>query len=174
MALNKLSIVYNKGKKELNSIISKSNNDIIKIIKYKSNLMENRQEIEESEAKLDKINKKIKDFNFEEELKNQMNDSSKFSTHSVLLQIYKPKYLKFISEKNKTTNHELIKSSFIALPMIVNNKVNALNFINEFNLENGLSYEENINYETSLIKMSGFLICNEPEEFQLRIETNSE
>jgi len=177
MAVKKLSRVYNKGKEELNSIISKSNNDIIKLIKIKSNLLEKRQEIEETENKLDNINKKINEFNFEEEIRKSNSEgngsddnNSNFPNHGLLLEI-------FNIDKSSKNHLSLVKKMFISQPLVKDNKIEVLNFINEFNLETGISHEEVLEELTtnknSLIKLSGLLIINEDEEFQLRVETNS-
>ena len=61
-------------------------------------------------------------------------------------------------------------------PKVTDNKIDALNFINEFNHEVSKGYIKRLSLEDGmhLIKMSGLYVSNEAEEFQLRIETNSE
>ena len=87
MSLNKLSKVYNKGKKELNNMINKSNSDIINLIKIQSNLIENKQEIESTETKLNNLSKTLTEVDFETELKNQLNNSN-FDLHGLLLELF--------------------------------------------------------------------------------------
>lgn len=53
LALNKLINVYKKGANNLDGLISKSSNDMIKMIKINSNLIDNRQLIDSIENKLE-------------------------------------------------------------------------------------------------------------------------
>ncbi len=171
MALQKLSKVYNKGKEELSSIISKSNNDIIKLIKMRTNLMDQRQEIEETESRLDNIAKEMKNFDFEEEGQNQLSKSN-FPNQGLLLEIFKPKNL-FLIEKSPKMN--LITRKLTSMPIIKGSRISVLNFINEFNLESEKPHEYLLSFDKSksIIRISGFLVSNEGEEYQIRIETNS-
>ena len=112
LALNKLINVYKKGTNKLDTLITKSSNDMIKIIKINSNLIDNRQLIDSIENKLEESQNKF----------------DKFSSISDIENFYeKDGILKKAKNEN---NYEIYGLAFEKINININNDIDNDNNLN--------------------------------------------
>lgn len=167
MALEKLVKVYKKEEINLNKIFTKSNEELLRLISYNTQLIDSKQIIDNTETKLESAEKSIEKLNVEQKLDNEIEKKKNFNFHGLMMQI--------IPYNDNLDIIDFEQSFFVENVNIDNSLVQIYNKLNLFDDNprklQKYSYqipEKNIEF----VKFSGFLINNSKSDFKLKIESN--
>jgi hypothetical protein len=160
MVLNKLMKVYSSGRKEIDSVLDKSNEEFLKLINYNSKLIDHKRIIDDTESKLEAADSHLTNLDIDKKFNQGENNvdsqyQNNFNLNGLTMKLIKDLNLE------KTENFEDDFKIIVNSPNIRNSTIMNYNFLDLFNnIEKKVEFEKKIETKFKIIKLNGYMVYN--------------